>query len=389
MTIPSSVPLDLIGLAYDTATDPAGWNTFLSALRDALRGSLATLLYHDTGGHGGSVSVATRVDPEGTRLYAEYFGALDPWALAASRQGIRPGAVNIGDTLISHADLRKTEYYSDFARRFEIVRCLGATLDVHGPFASTLSVMRNERAQPFGTEDRDLVLLLVPHLRRVLRIDQQIGELRAGRAAAEEALDRLHQPVVLLTPSGRPSFANAAARELLAHRDGVELGPRGLAASVPREARALGDAIRRAAAPSTGPDEPPWRVLTISRPSMRRAYVLTVVRLRGRELVRRNSAGSAVAVFIHDFDARVRVDETVLPLAYGLTRAEARLAADIASGLSVADSAVRSRVQPSTARWHLKNVFAKTGARGQADLVALVLGHLLAPGNPPRRPSSL
>jgi DNA-binding CsgD family transcriptional regulator len=58
---------------------------------------------------------------------------------------------------------------------------------------------------------------------------------------------------------------------------------------------------------------------------------------------------------------------------HGLTRMEARVTARLADGLSVKDIAAALRIRVSTVRTHLKSAYSKTGARGQTDLIRLVL----------------
>jgi DNA-binding CsgD family transcriptional regulator len=57
----------------------------------------------------------------------------------------------------------------------------------------------------------------------------------------------------------------------------------------------------------------------------------------------------------------------------GLTRMEARVTARLAGGLCVRDIAGALGIRVSTVRTHLKSAYAKTGARGQPDLIRLVL----------------
>jgi pimeloyl-ACP methyl ester carboxylesterase/DNA-binding CsgD family transcriptional regulator len=82
---------------------------------------------------------------------------------------------------------------------------------------------------------------------------------------------------------------------------------------------------------------------------------------------------------------------------FGLTTAETRLAAKLVQGMRVADAGAELGMTPSTARWHLKNIFAKTGTRRQADLLRLLsdasafpmqvqkAASMAVPGVPPRR----
>ncbi|WP_267406554.1 helix-turn-helix transcriptional regulator [Methylobacterium sp. GC_Met_1] len=66
-------------------------------------------------------------------------------------------------------------------------------------------------------------------------------------------------------------------------------------------------------------------------------------------------------------------DTSVLQSQFGLTPAEAALAADVLAGHDLAASAVRRGIKPNTAKVHLRHIFEKTGARRQAELMRLLL----------------
>jgi DNA-binding CsgD family transcriptional regulator len=59
---------------------------------------------------------------------------------------------------------------------------------------------------------------------------------------------------------------------------------------------------------------------------------------------------------------------------FGLTRSEARLAAAVADGASLAEAADALGLTIETARNYAKRVFAKTRTRGQVDLVRAIAG---------------
>jgi DNA-binding CsgD family transcriptional regulator len=73
-----------------------------------------------------------------------------------------------------------------------------------------------------------------------------------------------------------------------------------------------------------------------------------------------------------------------LRAAFGLTKAEARLALRLAEGATLAGAAKEFNVKATTVRSQLQQVFAKTGASRQTELVAL----LLSRGYGTYRPSS-
>jgi DNA-binding CsgD family transcriptional regulator len=61
--------------------------------------------------------------------------------------------------------------------------------------------------------------------------------------------------------------------------------------------------------------------------------------------------------------------EQGLRAVYDLTPAEARLAAALCAGQSLADHAESAGVSLNTVKYHLKSVFGKTGETRQPDLV--------------------
>jgi DNA-binding CsgD family transcriptional regulator len=77
-------------------------------------------------------------------------------------------------------------------------------------------------------------------------------------------------------------------------------------------------------------------------------------------------------VFITDPEANLS-QPTVLQHLYGFTPAEAQIATQLASGMGVKEIAENLKVRQNTVRIHLKNIYDKTGARRQAELVRLVL----------------
>jgi DNA-binding CsgD family transcriptional regulator len=58
---------------------------------------------------------------------------------------------------------------------------------------------------------------------------------------------------------------------------------------------------------------------------------------------------------------------------FGLSTAEARLALRLVMGDTLQSAAVKLDISYETARGHLKNIFNKTGARRQAELVVLIV----------------
>jgi DNA-binding CsgD family transcriptional regulator len=91
-------------------------------------------------------------------------------------------------------------------------------------------------------------------------------------------------------------------------------------------------------------------------------------------------------LLVADPQARAAPPIAALCALYGLTAAEARLAAALAAGQGLRDYATGSGIALCTARWQLQQVLAKTDTHRQSDLVRLILagpvGLLRADGVP-------
>jgi DNA-binding CsgD family transcriptional regulator len=83
------------------------------------------------------------------------------------------------------------------------------------------------------------------------------------------------------------------------------------------------------------------------------------------------SPGRAVLTFT-DLTAPPPADAALLALVFGLTAAEAKMAARIGLGNGIDEAATALRISRETARSQLKAVFLKTNTRRQAELVALI-----------------
>jgi len=88
-------------------------------------------------------------------------------------------------------------------------------------------------------------------------------------------------------------------------------------------------------------------------------------------------ASGCVAVFLSK-PSGLQLPPQRLAALYGLTPAEARLAAKLAALRSVEQAADELFITPHTARSHLKAIFAKTGAQSQSALLMLLATGTLA-----------
>jgi DNA-binding CsgD family transcriptional regulator len=104
---------------------------------------------------------------------------------------------------------------------------------------------------------------------------------------------------------------------------------------------------------------------------MRRALELLVVPIGMRRWM---TSGPEVAVFVRDPERRVDAAPDMLRRLYGLTPAEAKLAASLMEGATLESAAEQFAISAQTVRSQLKQVFLKTRTNRQSELVRLLLG---------------
>ena len=221
--------------------------------------------------------------------------------------------------------------------------------------------------------------LLTPLLDRGAEFVRRVAKQRDFIRGLEAVLARLQIAVITVTADLRIGFVNPAAETLLARGDGVLVRNNRLGARWPSDDQSLAKAVREANdVPGTiaAPGPAHWqreRLVMIHRGGERPAYRATIFPPRpGRSEVHAVGATRAI-VFIDDPDDDQEPTQTeTLAVTFHLTPAEARLAAHLASGLSLTEAADLFGVTRNTVRAQLRALFDKMDIHRQSDLVRIV-----------------
>ncbi|MEM8795541.1 MAG: response regulator [Pseudomonadota bacterium] len=186
------------------------------------------------------------------------------------------------------------------------------------------------------------------------------ADASGGADIAEAALALLSPAIVITDDSGRVSYMNQSATEILSERDGLFLDNGGIIRALkPEVSKGIHDAIVIA----SGGDMEPAKFFRIPRPTELKD--LTLVILPGAD-------GRAV-LFLTDPQRSTVISPESLSSLFDLTRAEASIAYTLSNGGTIEDAAKTSGITVSSARTYLKRVFYKTGVGRQSDLVQLIL----------------
>jgi DNA-binding CsgD family transcriptional regulator len=189
--------------------------------------------------------------------------------------------------------------------------------------------------------------------------------VRFERDALAAVLDYFPVGVVILDPQLEPIQMNRAARELLGI-DPATAAPESASAAgaLPELITTIGEAIEA----SDGDEPVRYHTLSIQRHSMKHAFEMLLVSLDPQK----GQQGQTV-IFLCDTADRLSTDQEMLQQMYALTPTEARVASGMVRGQSLEEISEELGIEISTARSHLKRVFAKTDTHRQTDLVRLLM----------------
>jgi DNA-binding CsgD family transcriptional regulator len=362
---------------YDAALDDALWPNALRKLAD-VTGSQAASLWVLGGTNGPRLQttfITINFDPKSIQEYLAGMADLDPTVRYLVNHPREP-IVHDG-LLTRERDSDTRAYYDWHERNVETrFRMVGQTRPAP-TLQAGVALHRTRKAGRYEVEDIERFATLRRHMARSLTIGFKLGSLGAMQQFGTEWLDRNDSAVVLLDEHKRVIFTNRAAQALRSKTDGVRLSTGGIKLTFKPDDDTLQSLIAQALSPVTSPLRSPGGVMRSPRPSGKRPYGIFVAPVSGR-LPALALFRPAVSVIITDPDRQTPSSAQIFRAAFGLTEAEARLAAILAAGEDLRGAAEELKITYGTARARLAQIFQKTATRRQGELIRLLLTTVLA-----------
>ena len=371
---PETLALDL----YAALLDGTGLPQVLERIAKRLgAASYAARVTEYDGQHvlrGHAVTYAN-LDPARMVEYGRHWVHQDPWWQAALRHG--PGVLNM-TRLVSPQIFARTAFWNDFLRGPDTpFHALGAHVHTAGDVSAALALHRPMRQEPFDTREEKILGFLYPHIQRVLVAQARLNAAEWPLATAA-GLDALTQGVAVLSTEGRLVLANAALQAMAAREDGFVLDRQGIFCAGAAARHAVTGAVNAAQAAASGKVRllPDAGSFAIPRPSGAPPWLVQALPLRqedgecGFASLPRRFTG--VLLLVLDTSRRQAPSQGLLRRLFGLSAAEAALAAAMAEGKSVAAIAQMRGVLPGSLRSQLTAIRRKTGCARQADLAVLL-----------------
>jgi DNA-binding CsgD family transcriptional regulator len=362
----------LIGDTYDAAFDDAGWKDLAPKIADTFESPSSTLSLQNRSA--GTVLRLTQTANYTDSLIAahrDYFYKRDIWVEKVRERSL--SRVFASNDLLTDTEFERTEFCQDFIRKLGIFYVVGSVFAVSESELGVLGIHRPRSDGTYEERDKQKVARFLPHLERALQMRRHLLTSNIERRAALESLEHSATAMVVVTRSARLLYANVQGEALLARGDGLTVVQGRLASSDRLASERMSRLIRRVVdTASDQPGSPGGRVLILrdERPPI--SVLVAPLRPSGAGI---GAAVPAAILFVRDPEYATPQAAALREL-FGLTPAEASLAAALARGQSLDRVATSQGITLHTARGYLKSVFAKTGTNRQSQLVALIMASM-------------
>ncbi|RWM90181.1 MAG: helix-turn-helix transcriptional regulator [Mesorhizobium sp.] len=359
----------LIGSIYDCALDPERWEHALAGIRDALDAQTAVLRLDDLANDRLLIYRTVGIEPYWLEQQAKHIPEIHARLLEDLSTWPSLDMPHVVSRHVPQIYLETSRYFQEWLKPQGLVDVMSFFL-IHTPTRlAGFALARHERQGIITEHEIKLGGLLLPHVRRSLMISNMLDVGTVERAGMAEALDALTCAVVLTNERGAVLHANRSAKHMLRSGSPIQDVRGILQAKIPSASRELHSAIMLAAHDEVSIGKTGLAVL-LSESGLPPVFA-RVLPMAG-DLRAGMEPAAVAAVFIGNApDEHDAAD--MLATAFGLTLAETRVLASLVAGHTLAETAASLHIANATAKTHLDNIFQKTGASRQADLMRLVM----------------
>lgn len=239
-----------------------------------------------------------------------------------------------------------------------------------GGVSAAVNLLRHSTQGPLDDEGRRALALLLPHFRRAFHVQRQME--REAAAVAGGILDAVTLSVVLCDVQGRIHGATSRAERQL--RNGTLIHARGgrISPSALETGTSLLKAIHQAARAWPAPQ---------GTTLLLRSRAGDPVRVDVNPLPSGRGAATLLPLAMVQVDEpadRAQLDLALVREAFGMTRAEAEVAAELVNGQSSAEIARSRGLSLETIHTQVKAILSKTGCARRAELPSVLRPFLIS-----------
>lgn len=363
---------ELIAAIYDTAFDPARWPDALERTALFMNATGATFVAHDAARKEGNPVYTYGGDAALNERYFSETVKFNP-ALVPISLYREPGEVFHLTELVPIEEVRRSRLFKDWMEPSDWGDFTHALVEKSGTRFSTFGVAHPLSRSPATEAAKTRLKLLVPHVLRAAQISEAMQLQRVEVDGMTAVLDTLGAAVFLVRAEGDYVYANPSGLKFLAEAGLLAEIDGKLRPTATDAAKSLRDAVQASATDVALANQPVAIPLGEHAGDNWIAHLVSLRQGSRRQAGRRYDA--VAAIFIHRAELRRPTLVQVITAQFKLTAAEARVLFAILAAEGVAETAGVLGIAEETVKTHLKRIYAKTGASGQAELFKLLLAY--------------
>lgn len=348
--------------------DEPRWDGFLALLRQRFQANHAGIIFRAGPGHAGLSSVrefrsGNAVPEQVSRKYFEELYRFDP----VPYHRLRPDRVYALSEFLDLSDSRHRSFVEEILEPAQFH--YGRFVRVEEPGGAEAWCIVARHQSDFSAADTRSLGALTPHLRVALRTYAALEQARLRAVISSDVVQRLNFGWLSLDAQGVVVDMDGQAERLLQTSPVLRRVRGRLVPASPDGDRALTEILRKAAA---GQSIKPRLVNVCEDPWVD----MLVLSIAAEPVPARNRP--VLTIYVQgDEQASTNREEHLMAL-FGLSANEARLALMLSRGRNFNECAEALGLTLESIRTYSKRVYAKTGTRGQADLVRLILASVIA-----------
>lgn len=265
-------------------------------------------------------------------------------------------------------------FYRDFIDTYGLRHSSGLKIIEDADLVVFFSVHPHSSRSPLRRDEIAYLERLCVHVVACVQLHLRLQRQAADSLVARAMLDAIDQPILLIDDTQAIHHANLAARDLLTTGQSIRQVDNTLRFMNRVDADRLCFALREIGigGQDAGRGRRGRAALRVGRAGMPPEYLLTLVAVRPELTGGVFGRFARAIVLLHPLRSQARIDPLLLGHLYGMTPAEAIVAAGVANGDTVSELAADRGVSVATVRTQLREVFAKVGVERQADLTRIL-----------------
>lgn len=370
---------------YEAVEDPRQWRPFYEALQQALGIKSLHMLGMDKRHGTLSYSDGANMPVEGELAYMQHYRFVDPRVPVILERGV--GEWTHCHEVVPDDVVARHPFYQEFLIPYDR-RYMSGTKLVDTPEATIiLATLTGTEQGPLAGAALEFLTRLLPHLQRACRLGLQNFVYSSQALVGQMLVNKLRQPVILMTPHGEVMHVNESAHGLMrstglvAVEGGRVVLPEPHLQELLRHCREMEQSIKATQAtdgPAPEAAATSFRSLMVTRGARPSAAARETLYAFFSLLAPQQMMGTfglrpvVMLIFYHP-DSAPSIDSSLLYAVFGLTPAECRIATLLAEGLSLKQIADVQGTQHETVRKQLRAIYQKTSTNRQPDLVRLLL----------------